>query len=73
MKADFSQFKKLFGDLMPELSPGPRGRHRLVLALTQRFGEHFRMNAEAQGALKYFDSETQRIRAHLIAKGASHG
>lgn len=58
---------------MPQLMPGPRGRARLVQALTQRFGENFRMNSEAQKALGHFDGETLKIRTWLVHKGVQHG
>ncbi len=72
-KADFSPLKHVLGDLMPQLMPGPRGRQRLTLALTQRFGENFRMNGEAQKAMKHFEDETNKIRSWLVSKGVTNG
>lgn len=71
-KANFAPIKLVLGDLMPGLMPGPRGRHRLVLALAQRFGENFRMNTDAQRVLGHFDSETHKIALYLRSKGAQH-
>lgn len=72
-KADFQPIAHLLGDIMPQLMPGPQGRQRLVLALAQRFGENFRMNSAAQGALKHFEGETEKVRSWLKLQGVQHG
>lgn len=72
-KADFTPIRRILGDMAPDLMPGPRGRQRLVQALTQRFGESFRMNSEAQRALHHFEGETTKIRSWLKLKGVQHG
>lgn len=72
-KPNWAPIHQLLGDQMPELAPGPRGKHRLALALTQRFGENWRLNSQAQSAVHHFDTETERVRAFFISKGVSHG
>lgn len=62
---DYSPIREALGDLMPDLPPGARGRHRLVLALTQRFGENFRMNGKARELLAHFEDESAHIRTHI--------
>lgn len=64
-RADFGPIREALGDLTPDLMPGKRGRHRLVQALTQRFGENFRTNAGAQKLMQHFDDETEHMKAHL--------
>ena len=72
-KPDWAPIRRVLGDQMPDLMPGPRGRQRLVQSLTQRFGENFRMNSEAQRTLQHFEDETHKIRTWLVSKGVSHG
>lgn len=72
-KADFGPIRQVLGELMPELMLGPRGRHRLTLALTQRFGENFRMNTQAQAVVRHFDEQEHTARSWLHNKGVSHG
>ena len=71
-KPDFTPIKRLLGDMMPDMPVGPRGRQRLIRALTQRFGENYRAFEAANEALKHFDNESAHVRAWLHAKGVQH-
>lgn len=50
---------------MPELSPTPLGRYRLLMALRNKYGPTYRNNTQVSGALDHFDGEVkyfQRLR-----------
>lgn len=72
-QVDFEPLKKLLGDLYPQLNPGPQGRQRLIRALTQRFGENYKVFAAAHEALRHFDGETAHVRNWLRLKGVQDG
>lgn len=72
-KADYAPIETTLGDLTPDLTPGPRGRLRLIRALTQRFGENYGQFKAAKEALAHFDGESGFIRAWLRNKGVQDG
>lgn len=47
----------ILGDGMPELPRNAIGRHRLVMALKQRFGDNFRALPGVSGLVSQFDGE----------------
>lgn len=59
----------ILGDAMPELPRDAVGRHRLISALRQRFGDSFRSLPGVSGLVSQFDKEIdfeehiQRIKA----------
>jgi len=72
-RMNLEPIKMVLQDLMPALSPGPRGRLRLIRALTQRYGENFRAFKDAQQAMEHFDNETKLVRDWLKLKGVQSG
>lgn len=72
-KPDYTPIRNVLQELMPVLSPDSRGRARLHLALTHRFGENFRMNEQAKQAVAHFDSETARIKLWFKQRGVQDG
>lgn len=68
-KPDYTPIRQELGELMPHLMPGPRGRQRLTLALTQRFGENWRMNIAAKSMMGHFESEDLKLRTYFHGKG----
>ena len=54
-----SHLQSILGDAMPELPKNPVGRHRLVMALSQRFGPNFRSLPGVSGLIKQFDDEIE--------------
>jgi len=54
-----SDLPKVLGDGMPDLPRDRVGRHRLVRALQQRFGQNFRSLPGLKGIIKEFDSELE--------------
>jgi len=54
-----SRLHEVLGDAMPELPRNPVGRHRLITALHQRFGEGFRNLPGVSGLMKQFDGEVE--------------
>lgn len=61
-KADSMTLKnlpELLGDLMPELPKTQLGRHRLVRALHQRFGDNFRSLPGIKGLISEFDKDIE--------------
>jgi hypothetical protein len=49
----------VLGDAMPELPKNAVGRHRLVRALQQRFGNNFRALPGVTDVIKEFDREVE--------------
>lgn len=54
-----SRLHEVLGNAMPELPRNPVGRHRLISALSQRFGPNFRTLPGVTGLMKQFDSEVE--------------
>lgn len=52
-----SRLRDVLGDAMPEMPRNAVGRHRLLSALQQRFGDGFRSIPGVRGLLGEFDSE----------------
>lgn len=52
-----SHLHDILGDAMPELPRDQVGRHRLIMALHQRFGANFRSLPGITGLVKQFDDE----------------
>lgn len=57
---------QILGDLMPELPQNAVGRHRLVSALSQRFGPNFRTLPGVKGLVDEFDENIKH--AQLAAR-----
>jgi hypothetical protein len=66
---DFEPLQQMLGDKMPDLIPGEVGRLRLLESLRSIFGEQFRNNMQAQGAIQHFDSQTSLARDILKLRG----
>jgi len=49
----------ILGDAMPELPRNAVGRHRLIRALQQRFGDNFRSLPGVMGIVQDFDQKVQ--------------
>jgi len=49
--------ENLLGERMPKMEYSPRGRHRLITALRNRFGENFRTLKGIDRILSEFDRE----------------
>lgn len=49
----------ILGDAMPDLPRNALGRHRLVMAFTQRFGPNFRALPGVTSLMKQFDNEIE--------------
>lgn len=65
------QLPMILGDAMPELPRDPVGRHRLVRALQQRFGDNFRALPGVSSLVEQFDREIEneaRIRRIAAVK-----
>ena len=54
-----SHLPQILGDATPELPRNPVGRHRLIMALHQRFGPNFRSLPGVSGLVDQFDSEVE--------------
>lgn len=54
-KLTLSNLREVLGDTMPEIPHDAVGRHRLVVALKQRFGDNFRNIPGVIGLLAEFD------------------
>ena len=52
-----SHLQEILGDAMPELPKNPIGRHRLITALSNRFGPGFRSLPGVSGLVTQFDDE----------------
>lgn len=50
---------QILGDGMPDLPRNALGRHRLVMALRQRFGDNFRSLPGISGLVSEFDGEVE--------------
>lgn len=70
---DTGPIEAVLGDEMPELSPTPLGRLRLVNALRSKFGPGFRNHPSASKALSHFDSERSYFEKLRQARGISRG
>jgi hypothetical protein len=53
------QLPEILGDAMPELPKNPVGRHRLIRALQQRFGNNFRALPGVKNLVKEFDNDVE--------------
>lgn len=51
------QLPKILGDAMPDLPKNSVGRHRLVRALQQRFGQNWRSLPGVKDLVKEFDKD----------------
>lgn len=56
-KLSLSHLPDILGDAIPEMPPNPIGKHRLVTALKQRFGEGFRNIPGVAGLITEFDEK----------------
>lgn len=56
-KLSLSQLPGILGDAMPDLPKTAVGRHRLVRALQQRFGNNFRSLPGVKDLVKEFDDD----------------
>lgn len=54
---ELSRLHEVLGEKMPELPRNPVGRHRLISALSQRFGPNFRSLPGVTDLMKQFDNE----------------
>jgi hypothetical protein len=54
--------KEVLGENVPEITPTPLGRLRLVSALINKFGQNYRNIPPARKALDHFDSEHDYFR-----------
>jgi hypothetical protein len=54
-----SHLPEILGDAMPSLPKDPIGRHRLIMALHQRFGPGFRSLPGVSGLVDQFDQEIE--------------
>lgn len=52
-------------DEMPALEPTPIGRHRLIQAFRNKYGESFRNKRGVIGAIKDFDEQVKLIKKTL--------
>lgn len=52
-----SNLAEILGDAMPEMPKNQLGRHRLVRALQQRFGQNWRSLPGVKNLVKEFDDE----------------
>lgn len=66
---DFGPISELLQEETPKLVPGELGRLRLMEALRKRFGESFRGNAAARGAISQFDQQTDRAKDIMRLRG----
>jgi len=57
----------------PEISPTPLGRHRLVAALMNKFGENYRNIPLAKKALDHFDREHDYFKKLRRIQGGLNG
>ncbi len=63
--------KAALGEEIPEITPTPLGRFRLVQALRHRFGDSWRTIGKAKQALQHFDSEHDYFRKLRKLQGDS--
>lgn len=54
-----AQLPDILGDAMPELPRSPVGRHRLIRALQQRFGNNFRSLPGIKDLVAEFDKDLE--------------
>lgn len=54
-----SRLHEVLGEKTPELPRNPVGRHRLVTALSNRFGPNFRSLPGVSDLMKQFDGEVE--------------
>jgi len=54
-----SRLHEVLGDATPELPRNPIGRHRLITALQQRFGDNFRTLPGIKDLVGQFDTEIE--------------
>lgn len=56
-KMDTDPIRRLLGEDMPDITPTPLGRFRLISALKSKFGPSYRNYPQASEVLSHFDSE----------------
>lgn len=54
---DMDPIKRILGEDMPEITPTPLGRYRLITALKNKFGPSYRNYPQASEVLEHFDGE----------------
>lgn len=72
-KMDLGPIKDVLGDAMPEITPTPLGRYRLVSALQNKFGSNYRNTPSALKALTHFDNEHKYFKALRQIAGGGNG
>lgn len=70
---DTAPIEAVLGDDMPEISPTPLGRLRLVTALKSKFGPGYRNVPQASKALDHFDTEKAYFEKLRQVRGISRG
>jgi hypothetical protein len=65
--------KDVLGDDMPEITPTPLGRFRLVSALRNKFGDNYNNVPKAKIALTHFDNEHDYFRKLRKIRGSING
>lgn len=66
---DMKPIKKVLGEDMPDISPTPLGRLRLLNALKAKFGANYRNIPGAAEALSHFSDEMRYFEALRKVKG----
>jgi hypothetical protein len=70
-KLNLAPIQDALGDEMPEISPTPLGRYRLVTALQYKFGNNYRNIPKARAALEHFDSEHEFFQKYRRIKAGA--
>jgi hypothetical protein len=56
-KMNLAPIKEVLGEDIPDITPTPLGRYRLVQSLKAKFGENYRNIPSARKVMDHFDSE----------------
>lgn len=59
---ELGPIKEVLGEDMPDITPTPLGRFRLLHALATKFGQNYRNNGRALKALTHFDNEHKHFK-----------
>lgn len=68
---NLAPIKEVLGEDIPDITPTPLGRYRLITALRQRFGENYRNIPSGRKLLEHFDSEHEYFRKLRKIRGGS--
>lgn len=65
---DLSPIQAILGDKMPKLDATTIGRHRMLMAFRNLFGDNFRSTPGVEQAIKHYDNESGHVRDLLRIK-----